>query len=145
MHNYDDAILLTNGEVLHLNLISINESIHISCLEEYPELSLEGYIAERTAKLSSKDILERVLYTIFGSMTEWGSDPYFQYKKIIFNGPATIVLWKDGTKTVVKCQNGETFDKEKGIALCFMKKALGNTSNFNNVIKKEIKEEIKDA
>lgn len=65
----------------------------------------------------------------------------FQPKKIIFNGPATIVLWEDGTKTVVKCQNGDTFDKEKGIALCFMKKSLGNRSNFNNMIKKYLEEE----
>lgn len=65
----------------------------------------------------------------------------FQPKKIIFNGPATIVLWEDGTKTVVKCQDGDTFDQEKGIALCFMKKSLGNKSNFNNIIKKYLEEE----
>jgi len=65
----------------------------------------------------------------------------FQPKKIIFNGPATIVLWDDGTKTVVKCQDGDTFDKEKGVALCFMKKSLGNRSNFNNIFKKYLEEE----
>lgn len=64
----------------------------------------------------------------------------FQPKKIIFNGPATIVLWDDGTKTVVKCQDGDTFDKEKGVALCFMKKSLGNKSNFNNIFKKYLEE-----
>ena len=62
-------------------------------------------------------------------------------KKVIFNKPATIVLWGDGTKTVVKCQNDEQFDPEKGLALCFMKKALGNKSNFNNVIHKWVKDE----
>ena len=67
----------------------------------------------------------------------------FQPKKIIFNGPATIVLWNDGTKTVVKCQDGDTFDQEKGIALCFMKKSLGNKSNFNNIIKKYL--EVNDG
>lgn len=61
-------------------------------------------------------------------------------KKVIFNKPATIVIWADGTKTVVKCQkdkNGkyEKYDKEKGLALCYMKKALGNESNYYNVIK----------
>lgn len=62
---------------------------------------------------------------------------YFSYKKVIFNGPATIVLWKDGTKTVVKTQNGEPFDAEKGLSMCFMKRALGNKGSFNNVLKKE--------
>ena len=45
-------------------------------------------------------------------------------KKVIFNNPATIVFWSDGTKTVVKCQEGDTFDQEKGLALCFMKKYM---------------------
>ena len=66
----------------------------------------------------------------------------FDYEKIIFNNPATIVLWKDGTKTVVKCQtkNGDVYDPEKGIALCFMKKALGNTSRaLNDILNKEVR------
>ena len=47
-------------------------------------------------------------------------------ERVILNDPATIIFWKDGTKTIVKCQNGEKFDAEKGIALCYMKKVLGN-------------------
>ena len=61
--------------------------------------------------------------------------------RVIFNEPATIVFWDDGEKTVVKCQNDEPYDKEKGLALCYMKKALGNKSNFNNVFKRFIQEE----
>ena len=53
-------------------------------------------------------------------------------KEIIFSDPATIVFWIDGTKTVVKCQKGEKYDKEKGLALCVAKKALGNTSRSLN-------------
>lgn len=56
--------------------------------------------------------------------------------KIIFNGPATIVLWNDGTKTVVKCTERETFDYEKGVALCYMKRLLGNGGSFKHVFKK---------
>lgn len=59
-------------------------------------------------------------------------------EKVIFNYPATIVFWKDGTKTVVKCQYGETFDEEKGIALCFMKKYFDNKGYFNDIFKKYI-------
>ena len=62
-------------------------------------------------------------------------------KKVVFNYPATIVFWKDGTKTVVKCQYGEAYDKEKGIALCFMKKFFGNKGNFNDIFRKYIEEE----
>ena len=60
-------------------------------------------------------------------------------KEVIFNKPATIVIWVDGSKTVVKCQDGEGFDKEKGLALCYMKKALGNRGNFNNIFREWIK------
>lgn len=63
-----------------------------------------------------------------------------EIKQIIFNKPATIILWRNGDKTVVKCQKGDKFDKEKGIALCFMKYVLGNKSNFNEIIKENIKE-----
>ena len=47
-------------------------------------------------------------------------------KKVIFSNPATIVLWNDGTKTVVKCGENETFDEEKGLAMAIAKHALGN-------------------
>ena len=48
----------------------------------------------------------------------------------------TVVRWNDGSKTMVRCQKGDTFDKEKGLALCYMKKTLGNKGNFNEILKK---------
>jgi len=65
--------------------------------------------------------------------------------KVKFSGPATIVFWADGSKTVVKCQEGDTFDPEKGLALCFMKKVLGNKSGtFNKVLKMYGKDDDND-
>lgn len=61
--------------------------------------------------------------------------------KVIFNNPATIVIWDDGTKTIVKKQKGDRYDKEKGLALCYMKKALGNTSRqLNDALRKGLDE-----
>lgn len=60
----------------------------------------------------------------------------FAIKKVIFNDPATIVLWSDGSKTVVKCQDGDTFDPEKGLAMAFVKKIFGNKGSYCNQIKK---------
>lgn len=48
----------------------------------------------------------------------------YDIKNVIFNPPATIVFWADGTKTVVKA-HGEEFDPEKGLAMAISKKALG--------------------
>ena len=57
-------------------------------------------------------------------------------KKVIFNKPATIILWDDDTKTMVKCGDGEVWDPEKGMAMAVAKKALGNKGNYNEVFKK---------
>ena len=51
-----------------------------------------------------------------------------------------VIKWVDGTKTKVKCQGNEPFDAEKGIALCFMKRAFYNRGCYNDVFKKYIGE-----
>lgn len=67
----------------------------------------------------------------------------FAIKRVIFNAPATIVLWADGTKTVVKCGEKDEYDPEKGLAMCIAKKALGNEGNYYNVFKEWLPEETK--
>lgn len=61
----------------------------------------------------------------------------FDIKDVIFNNPATIVLWADGTKTVVKAEN-EPFDPEKGLAMAIAKKALGNNYGYYDTFKKYV-------
>ena len=39
------------------------------------------------------------------------------------------MFWKDGTKTVVKCQEGEHYDPKDGIEYALFKKIAGGTSN----------------
>ena len=46
-------------------------------------------------------------------------------KNVIYNDPATIVFWTDGSKTVVKCGERDTYDPEKGLAMCIVKKIYG--------------------
>lgn len=64
-----------------------------------------------------------------------------EIKNVIFNDPATIVFWEDGTKTVVKCQDGDEFDPEKGLAMAIVKKAYGNKGNYCNKMKKWLPKE----
>ena len=47
----------------------------------------------------------------------------------------TVAIWKDGTKTIVKCQPGDTFDAEKAIALCFVKRSFNNRGCYNDWIR----------
>lgn len=62
-------------------------------------------------------------------------------ERVIFSNPATIVIWKDGTKTVAKCRKGDTYSKEAGLAICYMKKIMGSRKKFLKVMKKWIPEE----
>lgn len=63
-----------------------------------------------------------------------------EIKNVIFNNPATIVQWSDGTKTVVKCQKGDTYSKETGLAMAILKKVYGNRGRYNDIISKWVKE-----
>lgn len=64
--------------------------------------------------------------------------------RVIFNDPATIIIWTDGTKTVVKCGENDTFDPEKGFAIAVVKKLFGNHSRYYNEFKKWIPVELEN-
>ena len=74
--------------------------------------------------------------SLFVSVGKPGYIRKTEIKEVIFNDPATIVKWMDGTKTVVKCQEDDTYSKHVGLAMCITKKVLGNKSNFNNIFTK---------
>ena len=65
-------------------------------------------------------------------------------RKVIFNDPATIVLWSDGTKTVVKCGPEDSYDMEKGLAMAIVKKMAGNDNRFHKVFKQYPKKKKKE-
>ena len=52
----------------------------------------------------------------------------------------TVALWNDGTKTIVKCQPGDSFDAEKGVAMCFMKRYFKNRGCYNDWLREVLKE-----
>jgi len=45
-------------------------------------------------------------------------------KRIIFNPPATIAIFSDGSKSVVKARGEDKYDPEKGISLAIAKRFL---------------------
>ena len=59
-------------------------------------------------------------------------------KKVIFNYPATIIIWEDKSKTVVKLMEDDEWDPEKGFAMAYLKKILGTQR-----LRKEIKTWVK--
>ena len=62
-------------------------------------------------------------------------------KKVYINKmkKTTTILWTDNTSTTVACQEGDTFDEEKGILACYMKKVFENRGYYNEIIKDAIK------
>ena len=77
----------------------------------------------------------RILMELFGPIPCELNVPH-NIVKVIFHNPATIVFWSDGTKTVVKVQGKERFNKEKGLAMAIAKKALGNKYDYYEEFKK---------
>lgn len=67
-----------------------------------------------------------------------------EIKKVIYSGPCTIVIWKDGDKTIVRQQDGDTYSKEVGLLMCLAKRVWGKNesgSNFNDYMRKYVSEE----
>lgn len=86
--------------------------------------------------------------TMYGAKPQIVSVIFPTIANVIFNDPATIVFWSDGTKTVVKTQDGEEFDPEKGLAMAIAKKAFCNKGSYYNEIKKwtdKYEEEMENA
>ena len=86
-----------------------------------------------------KEVIRRFVKDIYGLQAP-ALINRLEIEKVIFNEPATIVFWSDGSKTVVKCAN-EEFDKEKGLAMAICKRVLGNKGNYFNEFRKWIKDE----
>lgn len=131
------------------NVILVNEWDHFRWPKKNPHLTAnaKSKIKEKiylyhndVEKVVNYDLEQLAYVTMLNSI--YGAPKVYipEIKKVIFNDPATIVIWADGEKTVVKCQNGEPYDPEKGLAMAITKRVLGNKGNYFNEIKKWTKE-----
>ena len=99
--------------------------------------AIADYISDRNNLATWDDFsstLKDLHKSVYG-MVSMPTDTVF-LKNVIYNDPATIAFWSDGTKTIVKAQPGDIFDPEKGLAMVIAKKACGNTGNYYNGFKK---------
>lgn len=71
----------------------------------------------------------------------WEKSNLPKIKKVIFNDPATIIIWSDKSKTVVKCMDGDTWDPEKGFMAAYLTKILGQ-KRFHSELKKYVKPQV---
>lgn len=55
---------------------------------------------------------------------------------VIFSGPVTVVKWKDGSHTRVRCAEGERYDQEKGLLAAMAKKLYEDTNIYVEELRK---------
>lgn len=61
-------------------------------------------------------------------------------RKIIYNGPATIVFWNDGTKTVVKRSKKDKDNKYNAFCAALAIKTFGNNSQVMKLVNSGIEQ-----
>ena len=141
--NFDCTLIMKNGTKIPVTI----DYIEIPAADTFPKF--EGHITG-TAKVSYRSLDDirndaeipiNIYRNILNSTYGIGSSHIPEIKNVIFNDPATIVFWEDGTKTVVKCQDGDEFDPEKGLAMAIAKKAYGNKGSYCNKLKKWLPKE----
>ena len=49
-----------------------------------------------------------------------------EVERVIYSGPATVALFRDGTKVVTKCHDGDEFDPMVGLINCCIRKLTRN-------------------
>lgn len=64
--------------------------------------------------------------------------------RVIFAPPATVAYWRDGDKTVVKCDKDDVYDARYGLMLCYLKKLLGGTSRALNDALRTIRDKAEE-
>lgn len=117
---------------MYMQFRNIGVSIKDSVYASPSEIFIEGDIIYLNSGLfSGEEIRAEILRRLNNNSSGYGLP---EIKNVIFNEPATIVFWADGTKTVVKCQEGDIFDPEKGLTMAITKKALGNKGSYYNEI-----------
>ena len=145
--NFDCTLIMKNGTKIPVTIDYIETTV-----DTFPKF--EGHVTG-TAKVSYRSLYDirndaevpiNIYRNILNSTYGIGSLCIPEIKNVIFNDPATIVFWDDGTKTVVKCQDGDEFNPEKGLAMAIAKKAYGNKGSYCNKMKKWLpKEESVDT
>lgn len=55
-------------------------------------------------------------------------------RSVIFNGPATTIIWADDEKTTVKLADGQEYDRYAGFCACVCKRLFGSSTNSKKMM-----------
>lgn len=99
-----------------------------TCVYEFKPIDID-------VTFSSRPTTDKKKKPVDSFETKQSTNRRVKIRDVIFSDPATVVFWDDGTKTVVKTQGGEKYDKEKGLAMAIIKKITGNAGNYYEIFK----------
>lgn len=119
--------IVSNADYVCLNDVKPNFN-NFSLTEKYELWKSLDDSRKQYEKLEKDETLK--------SIQERNKDLRGRIVDVKFSGNRTIVFFRDGTKTIVTCQEGDTFDKEKGLAMACMKRLFKDTNVFNEVLRK---------
>lgn len=70
---------------------------------------------------------------------DYTGEPHNKYipEKIIRNKRTTIVIWKDKTKTIVRCEEDKWYDEYEAFTAALAKKIFQNNSKLKKMIKEK--------
>lgn len=129
-----------NIEYASPEMVEVHDDISICYRSRRPLNNwLHEIISEEPKKENLKILSGKTAYARGTKLTGTIKDQIVSVpsiKNVIFSDPATIIFWMDGTKTVVKTQDGEKYDKEKGFAMAVCKKVFGNERDYYHVFKR---------
>lgn len=126
-------------DALIMNVVSLGSGSAVNPTDYIDTDLIRERLASEAYKCAMKGIRE-YSESVHNKEERKMSASRFAIKDIQFNGPATVILWRDGTKTVVKKQDNEVYDQEKAIAMAVARKALGEEGYYSLFHAKEIAE-----
>ena len=139
-HDWNDGmyIICKHERGKHCQIENVHGSAHLGL----PTCDAIGFYDDIYEKELKKETSKKALNKIYGRHEKALVESWID--RVIINKPATIIIWKDGTKTVVKCTENDIFDPEKGIAMCIVKKLFDDKSTrVSKFMDKWIPEDIR--
>ena len=85
-------------------------------------------------KNKDEDVIEQVDY-----------QDYYTPLRIIYNNPATIVFWRDGTKTIVKKNEKEKYNSYNAFCAALAKKIFGTNSEVNRIVRSGYNQKVAEG
>ena len=93
------------------------------------DIWMRGILVDEQIRCGAGTKIKQIMMDIRDSTT-------LGIKNVIYNPPATIVIWNDGSKTVVKCMDTDIYTPMEGLLACIVKRQYGNDNSWHSLLKK---------